>query len=363
MPLKQGGTLTPPASAFEEAGCHSELLVERGFLGKPGFCKPMISYAQNFEDVILARLFDPAHSGFYVDVGAADPDFLSVTKWFYSQGWRGLNIEPNMRLYQRLVASRPRDINLNLGAGEMTATLTFSERGEAELSSFDKAPDMSDVSDERLVEVRTLDWIIATYAPTNAIDFLKIDVEGWEGRVLRGIDLSVHRPTAIVVESVRPQSREDIHGDWEHLIVGQGFEAVYFDGLNRFYLAEERAELRTAFSYPPGIFDAVTPALVVTMDHELNLLRRAVIDLLSAYGDKDGDAAATMELIGKLRDHIGGVSTPPEDLLRAIVPLAQLLADFVPSGAAVPTRTQALEAVSRAKAILLGFKTSDHQRY
>jgi len=44
--------------------------------------KFMISYAQNFEDVMVARLFDPDYQGFYVDIGAAHPDFLSVTLIF-----------------------------------------------------------------------------------------------------------------------------------------------------------------------------------------------------------------------------------------------------------------------------------------
>ncbi|SFK10939.1 hypothetical protein SAMN05444581_102140 [Methylocapsa palsarum] len=34
----------------------------------------MISYAQNFEDVMIARLFDEARRGFYIDIGAAHPD-------------------------------------------------------------------------------------------------------------------------------------------------------------------------------------------------------------------------------------------------------------------------------------------------
>ena len=37
----------------------------------------MISYAQNFEDVMLARVFAGRSDGFYVDVGAADPINLS----------------------------------------------------------------------------------------------------------------------------------------------------------------------------------------------------------------------------------------------------------------------------------------------
>jgi hypothetical protein len=43
----------------------------------------VITYAQNFEDVILARVIARREKGFYVDVGAGDPDHMSVTKWFY----------------------------------------------------------------------------------------------------------------------------------------------------------------------------------------------------------------------------------------------------------------------------------------
>ena len=39
----------------------------------------MISYAQNFEDVLLARAFRNRDRGFYIDVGAWHPVFDSVT--------------------------------------------------------------------------------------------------------------------------------------------------------------------------------------------------------------------------------------------------------------------------------------------
>ncbi|HZY84782.1 MAG TPA: hypothetical protein VFE78_08120, partial [Gemmataceae bacterium] len=55
--------------------------------------KPMISYAQNGEDVLLGRLFGGQPDGFYVDVGASDPTDLSLTRHFYERGWRGVNVE------------------------------------------------------------------------------------------------------------------------------------------------------------------------------------------------------------------------------------------------------------------------------
>jgi len=58
----------------------------------------MISYAQNFEDVLLGRVFHNRTDGFYVDVGAGDPVELSVTKWFYDLGWSKIGYEhvPNV---------------------------------------------------------------------------------------------------------------------------------------------------------------------------------------------------------------------------------------------------------------------------
>ena len=53
-----------------------------------------ISYAQNFEDVMLRRVFAELDTGFYIDVGANDPSADSVTKAFYDAGWHGINIEP-----------------------------------------------------------------------------------------------------------------------------------------------------------------------------------------------------------------------------------------------------------------------------
>lgn len=54
----------------------------------------IISYAQNFEDVMLWRALGHIEKGFYVDVGAGDPKLESVTKLFYDMGWNGINIEP-----------------------------------------------------------------------------------------------------------------------------------------------------------------------------------------------------------------------------------------------------------------------------
>ena len=85
----------------------------------------MISYAQNLEDVLLARAFAGVDTGFYIDVGAFDPDIDSVTRHFYDAGWRGINIEPVAATACAVCAERPRDINLNVALGRTDGTLTL----------------------------------------------------------------------------------------------------------------------------------------------------------------------------------------------------------------------------------------------
>ena len=93
----------------------------------PRMENPMISYAQNFEDVMIARLFDAGYRGFYVDIGAAHPDFFSVTRHFYNQGWSGINVEPTFRFYPLLRKARPNDINLQCAVGNSPGRATFYE--------------------------------------------------------------------------------------------------------------------------------------------------------------------------------------------------------------------------------------------
>jgi len=51
-----------------------------------------ISYAQNFEDVMLWRALGHVSAGRYIDVGAQDPVVDSVSKAFYEHGWRRIHV-------------------------------------------------------------------------------------------------------------------------------------------------------------------------------------------------------------------------------------------------------------------------------
>lgn len=218
-----------------------------------------VSYAQNYEDVMLARAFAGLRDGFYIDVGAQDPRFDSVTKAFYDLGWHGINLEPVEHWHRRMVEDRPRDINLCLAAGAAEGTIEFHETTDSGLSTGNAAiaqrhREQGYALRARQVPVSTLDAIWDAHV-SGPVHFLKVDVEGAEAEVLRGLDLSRHRPWVILVEATEPNSRVSTHAQWESLLVDRGYRFVYQDGLNRFYVADEHAALAEAFASPPNIFD------------------------------------------------------------------------------------------------------------
>lgn len=167
------------------------------------------SWSQEGEDQILRRIFELKKNGFYVDIGAHHPQRFSNTFLFYKRGWRGINIDAmpgSMHLFNKI---RPRDINLELGIGEQEGTLDYFMFDEPALNGFS-----IDLSGERnkadsayrivgiiKVGVQPLQQVLDNYLPaTQAIDFMSIDVEGFDFQVLKSNDWKKYRPKYVLVE-------------------------------------------------------------------------------------------------------------------------------------------------------------------
>lgn len=223
----------------------------------------MISYGYNFEDVYIQRLFPGKTDGFYIDVGAADPVEGSVTKHFYDLGWTGINLEPQEAYFNRLRKERPRDINLQLAAGTAEEERTFYSldgKGGSTLDAINAESGSGRGFQVTPMTVRltTLKKVCEDHA-RKPIDFIKVDVEGWERDVLAGADWETFRPMLVVVEATKPFSAEPCHQEWEPLLLEAGYLFAFFDGLNRYYLREEDASLADRLAVPANVFDDFTP--------------------------------------------------------------------------------------------------------
>jgi FkbM family methyltransferase len=224
----------------------------------------MVSHAQNFEDVMLARALRDVEKGFYVDVGAWDPNIETVTRYFYELGWQGINVEPVPAYHSALQAARPRDVNLRVAAGKENGRALITMFQGTGMSTLDASiateQERHGFPHEQIeVEVKTLNGIFAEHAPAD-VHFLKVDCEGTEADVVNAFDVDRYRPWIIVVESVDPSSRVETHADWEPHLLASDYRFVYFDALNRFYLASEHQDLAEHFRLPPNVFDDFTVA-------------------------------------------------------------------------------------------------------
>jgi FkbM family methyltransferase len=220
-----------------------------------------ISYAQNYEDVMLWRALKHIENGFYIDAGAAWPDEHSVTKAFYDRGWRGINIEPNPVHYASLIEQRTRDINLQLAIGERAGQLTMNLVGDTGLSTLDTG-----IADQhkdggwgivqQTVSVDTLASVCARHLPTGQeVHFLKVDVEGFEEQALRSYNWKEFRPWIVLVEATLPMTQQESYESWEPILLGADYIFAYADGLNRYYVAKAHAKLALELKYPPNVFD------------------------------------------------------------------------------------------------------------
>ena len=238
---------------------------------------PFVSYAQNREDVVLARALRPDdRRGFWVDVGAGDPVLDSVTAAFAERGWRGVNVEPLPREHQRLCAARPADTNLRValgaraGLGQLFVEPTEKpgrpdpdgpiDRGASTMVAELAARYRADGQEFTPIEVPilTLAQVVADHV-RGPVDFLKVDVEGFEAEVLAGADWSRFRPRVVVMEATVPKSDEPAHQAWEPMLVEAGYRFAMFDGLNRFYAHADEPALLQTLAIPANVFDDFVP--------------------------------------------------------------------------------------------------------
>jgi len=219
----------------------------------------LISYARNFEDVLLWRALRHVEAGFYVDVGAGDPQRDSVTLAFYQRGWRGLNVEPAADALRRLRQARPADINVGAAAAAAAGSSLLYRRADTQASTLDPALAQAwraaghDVlrSD---TELQTLDALCAAHAAP-VIHFMHLNVNGAEAAALAGLDLERWRPWLLLV---RVGAATPAMPAWQVGVLAHAYTLALDDGHCRYYVAQEQATLLEALRRPLSPTDDFT---------------------------------------------------------------------------------------------------------
>ncbi|MEP7018317.1 MAG: FkbM family methyltransferase [Actinomycetota bacterium] len=288
---------------------------------------PFISYAQNREDVVLWRALRDVSAGRYVEVGANHPRIDSVTRAFYDRGWSGITIEPMHEFAEAHRAERPRDTMIEaVITDEDTETVVLHEIPATGLSSIVDAVGAqhraagSQVIDKPVRALRLSDVLEDHAAPGQDVHFMLVDTEGSEPQVLASIDLHKFRPWVLVIESTAPNSTVQTHDAWEPAVLGAGYRLCLFDGLSRFYVAEEHAEtLQAKLAYPACVHDSFIEANLEARVYAvwegrqelLSELRRWRAEALTLWAGASSKASDDLQRVrgelGAARDELAAV--------------------------------------------------------
>ena len=208
---------------------------------------PLKYYSQNGEDYLLWKFFNEKKRGFYIDVGAFDGIYLSNTFLFGNLGWDGICIEPHPETFSLLKKNRYNSINFNCACidDESISFVVLNMENMGYLSTIDNSDEREQDIKERYkkrgftfegfqkttVKAITLNSILKQRKITKKIDFLKIDVEGAELKVLEGFDIKKYQPRVIVLEANTSDSEKELKDyleEKDYFYVGRLGENIFF---------------------------------------------------------------------------------------------------------------------------------------
>lgn len=189
------------------------------------------SFSLEGEDMVLRALLQARDRGFYVDVGAHHPRRFSNTFYFYRNGWRGLNLDPLPGTADLFRKARPHDRSLEIGVGLARDDIVYYMFEDAAYNTFDERIKESRVSaglrlkGTKRIQVFPLAEVLSQHlAVGQKIDFLSVDVEGFDLQVLQSNNWEKYRPDFVVVEILHVSLAQAIHHPVSQMLKSVGYE-------------------------------------------------------------------------------------------------------------------------------------------
>jgi FkbM family methyltransferase len=167
-----------------------------------------VFFSQEGEDILLERIFAEKGKGFYIDIGAHHPTRFSNTYNSYLKGWSGINIDATPSSMTLFNLMRARDINLEIGIAEKEGEIEYYIMDEPALNTFSRERVDFLITDtnyklveSKVVKTKTIAQVLNEYLPRDQhIDFLTIDAEGMDFKILQSNDWDKYRPFIILTE-------------------------------------------------------------------------------------------------------------------------------------------------------------------
>ncbi len=173
------------------------------------FIKKRVFHSNWGIDRMAEDYFKKKKNGFFVDVGCHQPFLNNNTYILYKKGWRGINIDLDFGAIDMFNFFRKEDTNIQAAVSnsvEKKNLYYFHNRSAINTLSIKEGLKSRQV---KQVITSTLNKIIENSIHNNKeIDFLSIDVEGFEIEVLEGLDFNKYKPKLVVLEFIDHDVKE-----------------------------------------------------------------------------------------------------------------------------------------------------------
>jgi len=149
------------------------------------------------EDILINRFFRKKNYGFYVDIGCYHPTKGSLTYFLYKKGWRGLNVDLSKISIDLFKLARPKDYNIHAAVTDFDGETHFFENGMINQQN------TLENNGANLKKIKIIAFKLQTLLEKlniKHIDFLNVDVEGSDYKVISSLDLNKIRPKMICIE-------------------------------------------------------------------------------------------------------------------------------------------------------------------
>ena len=197
-------------------------------------------YSQHGEDFLVDKIFKGKTDGYYVEIGCLDGVEFSNTYYFEKKGWTGACLEAHSDFIATLKKNRPTASIVHCAVGEADKeSVTFYANKIGSLSTLDKSEEERWKTDfkeyfhgfeEQKIPMKTLTTIFKELK-VGAIDFVSLDIEGYEVQALTGLDFDTFKPTIFIVEYKNEAHQNGVNT----ILFKNGYSYLARIGCNLFY--------------------------------------------------------------------------------------------------------------------------------
>jgi len=164
-------------------------------------------YSQWGEDLVIIEFFKNIKNGIYFDIGCFHPVMYSNTCLLFKKGWRGINIDINPTSTDLFKILRPNDFNFCTTLDENNKDFQiFYDHPFSPVNTLDETyynnfkSKFFKNTTKKIIKSKTADEIL-NLTNINNVDFLNIDVEGMDFKMLTQLVPNKLKPKLISIET------------------------------------------------------------------------------------------------------------------------------------------------------------------